>query len=138
MLSILFILFASRACMAILVPPPPALLTAGLSYIFVIPRHGKSGSRSFCFPVWADPPLLRLAFVTALFAFKLRGEQLLLFALPRARQAVRFTVFSTLLSRFGGLGPHAGLDGRRKDFCGACSPFIRLQRAAPTQCKAWA
>ena len=101
--------------------------TGALSYTsFAIPRHEREGASVFLLlsfnPSWADPALLRFAFVTALLAFRLRGEQLPLLALPRKRAAGFPSVLPTCLSRFSGHGPHAGLVGRQQDFMYARSP----------------
>lgn len=101
--------------------------TGALSYTsFAIPRHEREGTSVFLSlsfnPSWADPALLRFAFVTALLAFRLRGEQLPLLALPRKRAAGFPSVLPTCLSRFSGHGPYAGLAGRQQDFMYARSP----------------
>lgn len=59
---------------------------------------------------WADPPLLRLAFVAGLFAFIERGAQLELFALYRKRRAASPNLcFNHAQGGFRGHCPNAGL-----------------------------
>ena len=43
--------------------------------------------------IWANPPLFTLELDTALFEFRFRGVQLLLFALPRRRAAIYLPFF---------------------------------------------
>lgn len=59
---------------------------------------------------WADPPLLRLAFVAGLFAFIERGAQFELFALYRKRRAASPNLcFNHAQGGFRGHCPNAGL-----------------------------
>lgn len=51
-------------------------------------------------PSWANPALLRFVLEAALFAFKLRGEQLALLALPRNRAAKLFIHYFNLSNLF--------------------------------------
>ena len=59
---------------------------------------------------WADPPLLRLAFVAGLFAFIERGAQFELFALYRKRRAASPNLcYNHAQGGFRGHCPNAGL-----------------------------
>ena len=152
----LFIYLSLQAGLAWRICPPPRapripipLLQESARWgpILSSPLPGTKGrGRLYVLSSWADPALLRFAFVTELLAFRLRGEQLPLLALPRKREAGPPSVLSTCPSRFGGHGPCAGLAGRRQDFfasasmrtaAGDCIPlYSACGGAAPI--KAWA
>ena len=75
---------------------------------------------SFFFLAFAEPPLLRFVLDAALFAFQLRGEQLLLFELPRKRRACDTSPFCLYrlnhVLAFQGLSPNAEVDATPVDF----------------------
>lgn len=74
------------------------------------PLPGGCVSRSFFLLTFAEPPLLRFTLDAALFAFQLRGELYVLFALPRKRRACDTSPSFNHVLAFQSLSPDAEVD----------------------------